>query len=148
MFEYRSVLDRPAFDPFRWEDVLRGFDRLTREFERGVPAEGRTAGTTDVIEEADKFVLRVDVPGLSEKDVHIDLHDGILTIAAERPVDAPEGYVARRRERAPFQLSRSFAVGDAIDPEKTTAEIRDGILTVSVGKAAAAQKKTITVKTA
>jgi HSP20 family molecular chaperone IbpA len=148
MFEYRSVLDRPAFDPFGWEDVVRGFDRLAREFDRGVPAEGRTPSSTSVVEEADKFVLRVDVPGLADKDVHVDLHDGILTITADRPVDAPAGYSARRRERAPFQLSRSYAVGDAIDPEKTTAEIRDGVLTVSVGKAPAAQKKTITVKTA
>jgi HSP20 family protein len=147
MFEYRSVLDRPTADPFGWDDLFRGFDRLAREFD-GSRVESRAASTPSVVEEGDKFLLRVDVPGLSEKDVHVDLHDGILTITAERPVEPPKGYSVRRRERAPFQLSRSYAVGDAIDPEKTTAEIKDGVLTVSVGKAPAAQKKTITVKSA
>jgi len=147
MFEYRSLLDRPTFavSPFAWDDVFTGFDRLLRDFYREDGGfETRPAANVD--EQDGKVTIRVDVPGLSEKDVRVDFHDGVLSIAATRAVQAPEGYEARSRERAPFQVSRSYSLGDGFDPEKTTAEIRDGVLTVTVARAAPPQKKSITIK--
>lgn len=141
MFEYRTVQTRPTFTPFAWDDL---FDQLARGVEPSPPAR---AGAS-FVEEGDKFVLSIDVPGLSEKDVAVELHDGILTVKGERAAVPPEGYSARRLERAPFRLSRSYSVGDVVDPEKASAEIRDGVLTVNIGKAQAAQKKIITVKAA
>ena len=146
MFAYRTLQPRPVFNPFPWDELFRGFDELARGAEPTSSAP--RLETKSFVEEDDKFVLRIDVPGLSEKDVTVELHDGVLTVAGERTVTPPEGYSARRRERGGFRVSRSYAVGEAADPDKTTAEIRDGVLTVSVGKAPAAQKKTITVKAA
>ena len=149
MFEYRSLLDRPTFgfSPLAWDDVFTGFDRLLRDLYREDGAfEARSVA--NVGEQDGKVTIRVDVPGLSEKDVRVDFHDGVLSISAARTVPAPEGYETRRRERAPFQVSRSYSLGEGFDPEKTTAELRDGVLTVTVARAPQAQKKSITIKAA
>jgi HSP20 family molecular chaperone IbpA len=148
MFEYRSLLDRPFTDPFGWDDVFRGFDRILRDADRdiGLASTGDAPARFD--EETDKFVLRVEVPGVAEKDVHVDFQDGVLTVSAERQVTEPEGFTPRRRERGSQKFSRSYALGERADAEKTTAELKDGVLTVSIGKAAVAQKKSIAVKAA
>jgi HSP20 family protein len=146
MFEYRGFLDRPARDTLGLDDVLRGFDQLFREFDRDVPLTSFGTVPAQLSEEDDRFVLKAEVPGISDKDVHVDLHDGALTITAERPVEVPAGYTARRRERSALKFSRTYILGDRVDPEKTTAEIKDGVLTVSLGKAANQKKKSIAVK--
>ena len=53
---------------------------------------------------------------------------------------------ARRRERSALQFSRSFLLGDQVDAEKTNAEIKDGVLTVNIGKSQAVQKRSIPIK--
>lgn len=146
MVAYRSALDRPLGDALGWDELFRGFDRLFREADRDLPLSSFGYAPSELSEEEKRFVLRVDVPGLTEKDVHVDFQDGALTVTAERSVEVPEGYAARRRERTPLKFSRSFVVGDQVDPEKTTAEIKDGVLTVSMEKSAAVLKKSIPVK--
>lgn len=144
---FRSLENRPVFDPWGAWDLFRSFDRLFQglDYDGGLRSFG-SAPSARIEDEGDKFVLRVDVPGVAEKDVHVDLHDGVLTVSAERTVSAPEKYEARRRERGNSSFSRSYVLGDKVDPEKTTAEIKDGILTVSIAKAPGVQKKTISVK--
>lgn len=60
----------------------------------------------------------------------------MLTLKGERKSEAPKGYAAHRRERAPVQFSRSFALPCKVDLEKTTALIKDGVLTVTMAKGA------------
>jgi HSP20 family protein len=146
MFEYRGVLDRPARDPLGWEGLFRGFDQMFREFERDLPLASFGSVPAEITEEPERFVLRVEVPGIPEKDVHVELHDGVLTVSAERAPDAPQGYALRRRERSALRFSRSYALGDHVDAEKTTAELKDGVLTVGLGKTTKVQKKSIPVK--
>jgi HSP20 family protein len=146
MFEYRGVLDRPARDPLGWEGLFRGFDQMFREFERELPLTSFGSVPAEITEEPERFVLRVEVPGIPEKDVHVELHDGVLTVSAERAPDAPQGYALRRRERSALRFSRSYALGDHVDAEKTTAELKDGVLTVGLGKTTKVQKKSIPVK--
>ena len=144
MFEYRSLFDRRA--PVGWEEVFRGFDQMLREFDRDLPLTSFGSAPAEFTEEGDRFVLKVEIPGVADKDVHVDMNQGVLTVSAERAVEAPEGYTARRRERSDVRFSRSYALGDRVDPELTTAELKDGVLTVSLTKSKRAQKKSITVK--
>lgn len=147
MSEYRSLLSRPFFDPVGPWDVFRTFDRFFQEFDRDEGLRSFGFAPSARLEDAgDHFVLRVDLPGVNEKDVHVDLHEGVLTVSAHRSVSPPEGYEARRRERGDAQFSRSYVLGDKVDPEKTTAELKDGVLTVTVAKSAGAQKRTIAIK--
>lgn len=149
MSEYRSLMNRPLFDPFGAWDMLRTFDRFFQEVDRdeGLRSFGY-APTARFEEEGERFVLRLDVPGVEEKDVHVDLHEGVLTVSAERSVSSLSGYEARRRERADTRFSRSYVLGERVDAEKTSAELKDGVLTVTVAKSPGAQKKTIAIKTA
>jgi HSP20 family protein len=146
MFEYRGVLDRPARDAFGWEGVFRGFDQLFREFERDSTLTSYGSVPAEITEENERFVLKLDVPGIPDKDVRVELHDGVLTVSAERAVEAPAGYKALRRERSALRFSRSYVFGDQVDGEKTTAELKDGVLTVGLGKTQKVQKKSIPVR--
>jgi HSP20 family protein len=151
MFEYRTAFDRPAFDPFRFDQFFRGFDQFFREAERqrNVSIDSFGYAPAELVEEDGRFVLTVEVPGLTENDVHIDVQGGSLTVTAERAVDVPEGYKPRRRERNSLKFSRNYLFGDdRIDAENTVAEIKDGILTVSIAKAQSAQKMAIPIKSA
>ena len=144
MFEYRSLFDRRA--PLGWEELFRGFDQVFREFDADLPLTSFGSAPAEFTEEDERFVLKVEVPGVPEKHVHVDLNQGVLTVSAERTLEAPAGYTARRRERSDVRFSRSYALGDRVDPELTTAELKDGMLTVSLAKSKKAQKKSITVK--
>lgn len=146
MFEYRGLLDRPSREALGWEGVFRGFDQLFRELERDVPLTSFGTVPAELTEEAERFVLNVEIPGIADKDVHVELHDGVLTVSAERTTDVPQGYKPLRRERTGMRFSRSYGFGDHVDPEKITAELKDGVLTVGLGKSQKGQKKSIPVR--
>ncbi|HEX3593983.1 MAG TPA: Hsp20/alpha crystallin family protein, partial [Polyangiaceae bacterium] len=146
MFEYnRGLLERPSRDAFGWEGVFRGFDQLFRELEGQPTLTSFGSVPAEVTEENERFLVKLEVPGLADKDIHIELHEGVLTISAERAVEVPAGYKAMRRERSALRFSRSYAFGDHVDTEKTTAELKDGVLTIGLGKSQKVQKKSIPV---
>jgi HSP20 family molecular chaperone IbpA len=92
------------------------------------------------------LVLTADVPGLAEKDLKLTVHQDVLTLSGERKSDAPEGYSTHRRERAPASFSRSFALPSKVDAEKTTAQLKNGVLTVTLSKVPEAQPRQIQVQ--
>ena len=72
----------------------------------------------DLVEEGERYVLRADLPGLSESDVNVELDDNVLTISGQRRSeheDRKDGYY--RIERASGSFSRSLTLPDGIDPE-------------------------------
>ena len=92
---------------------------------------------TDVREMDGSYELDVDLPGFKKDEVHVDLKNGYLTISAEKGLDKDESdkkgkYI--RQERYAGACSRSFYVGDAVEPEDVSAKFEDGILTISVPK--------------
>lgn len=101
----------------------------------------------NVFDDGDKLVLHADIPGVAAKDVELTLHDGVLTLKGERKVEAPAGYAARRQERPAFRFTRSIALPVKVDPEKTIATAKDGVLTITLGKVAAARPRQIAVRT-
>jgi HSP20 family protein len=89
----------------------------------------------DLVEEGDHFVLRADLPGVSQEDVKVELDDNVLTISGERKSEhegRKEGYY--RLERAAGRFSRSLTLPDGIDPESIQAQFENGVLTVRVPK--------------
>ena len=81
------------------------------------------------------LVLKVELPGLSEKDIQLSIHQDSLTLSGERKVDAPEGYLVHRQERTPLKFARSLTLPCKVDAEKGTATLKDGVLTVTFAKA-------------
>ena len=89
----------------------------------------------DLLETDDQFVLRADLPGMSEDDVKIEVEDGTLTISGERKAEhetKQEGYY--RVERAYGTFSRSLTLPRGVDPAAVTANFDRGVLEVRIPK--------------
>ena len=96
---------------------------------------GKNLMKTDVRETDSTYELDVDLPGFKKDEIQLKLEDGYLTISAAKGVDKDQQddqgrYI--RRERYAGQCSRSFYVGDAVEPEDVSARFEDGILRISL----------------
>ena len=99
----------------------------------------RAVMKTDVRETESGYELDIDLPGFKKDEVKLDLKDGYLTISAAKGLDRDEKdkqgrYI--RQERYAGQCSRSFYVGDSIQPADVHAKFEDGILKLTLPKAA------------
>ncbi len=83
---------------------------------------------------------------VTEQNLQLSIHDEVLTLAGERLPKVPSGYQAERQERERIKFSRSFALPTRVDPEKTTAELKYGVLTVTLPMHEAAKPRAITVR--
>lgn len=129
----------------RWEP-LRELNSLQSEMNRlfntVFDSPGGNGGTMrrwmpamDLLEDGDHFVLRADLPGMSEEDVAIELEDSTLTISGERKTEHSAeqgGYY--RVERASGAFSRSLTLPKGVDPEAVTARFDRGVLEVRIPK--------------
>ena len=101
----------------------------------GTSAPRRWTPAMDLLETEDEFVLRADLPGLSESDVSIELEDNVLTVSGERKAeheDKREGFY--RMERSYGAFSRSLTLPKGVDPEAVTAAFDRGVLEVRIPK--------------
>ena len=145
----------------RWNDFDRSFsfldefqrrmNHLFNEFEGGrwpVSSDWRTTTwpQTNLYDNGNQLVLFSEVPGLSEKDIQITGNQDMITISGERKLDVPEGYSVHRQERGSIKFSRSFTFPCKVEMEKTSATVKNGILTITMTKAIEAQPRQITVK--
>ena len=100
----------------------------------------------DLVENDGEFVLRADLPGLSENDVNIELEDNVLTISGERKAeheDRREGYY--RVERAFGKFSRSLTLPEGVDPEAVQASFDRGVLEVRIPKPEQRKPRKVTI---
>jgi len=148
---------RREFGPF--ETLQREVDRVFDEFTRGLPgfalpASG-SAGMPDLtprmdVTESDKdYEVTAELPGLEEKDVQVNVADGVLTIRGEKKAEKEEkdkNYHLVERSYGSF--SRALELPEGVNPDAIKASIANGVLTVTVPKPAPAQVKTIDVKSA
>jgi len=89
----------------------------------------------DIKEEADRFLLFADIPGVDPKDIEVQMDKGLLTIKGERrveKVDESERYSRVERRHGVFH--RRFALPDSADPDGITASGHNGVLTISIPK--------------
>jgi HSP20 family protein len=129
----------------RWEP-LRELSSLQNEMNRlfsaafDAPAGGnggarRWTPAMDLVETDEHFVLRADLPGMSESDVNIELEDNVLTVSGERKAEheeKSEGFY--RVERSFGSFARSLTLPKGVDPEAVTAAFEKGVLEVRVPK--------------
>ena len=130
----------------RWEP-LRELTTLQNEMNRlfntafDTPTGGnggalrRWMPAMDLVETADHFVLRADLPGMTEKDVNIEIEERVLTVSGERKSEhetTKEGY--HRVERAFGKFARSLTLPEGIDPEAVSASFANGVLEVRIPK--------------
>jgi HSP20 family protein len=127
-------------------DQLRNeLDRLLFDFERSAP-EARTFPNVRLQDNGQAFVVTAELVGLGPKDVEITATGSTLTLKGERKVTPPEGYTVHRNERSAYRFARTFELPAKIDADNVQASLENGVLTVTLPKAAEARPKQITVK--
>ncbi len=90
----------------------------------------------DLYETADRFVLSIELPGLTRDQIKIELQQDILTVRGDRAVQHEEGAEFHRVERGHGPFARSFSLPNPADADRVQAEFRDGVLTVAIPKLA------------
>jgi HSP20 family protein len=120
------------WDPLR--DLLALHEQLGHLV--GADAPGWTP-PVDLYETAGEFVLTAELPGLSRDHIEIHAEDGRITIRGERAADAGRDIPCEqyhRVERGHGRFSRAFSLPEPIDVDGITADLKDGVLTVTIPK--------------
>ena len=87
---------------------------------------------TNIEELESEYIVTVEVPGVSKKEITIDYEDGYLTISVEKKEDnSNKNYI--RKEITDASFSRSFYLED-VNEDKIKAKLEDGILTIKIEK--------------
>jgi HSP20 family protein len=144
-----NIMAITRWDPFREVASLQNrVNSLFRDF-----TEGESSMTTasfvpavDVYEDAQKVVLKLEVPGIEEKDLDVRVENNTLTIKGERKFDKEEKEENFHRiERRYGSFVRSFSVPQTVDTEGVTANYDAGVLTVTLAKKAEAKPKQVKI---
>ena len=99
----------------------------------------------DIYETDNGITLLADMPGVKGDNLEIDLRDGVLTLRGNVKLSARESESDVRREYNPGSYFRQFSLSDAIDQAKIEAKLKNGVLTLELPKAEAAQPRQIPV---
>ena len=136
-------------------DPVSGLLSLQRELERafenpfgldlGVSGRG-VFPLVNIFSEPDGYIVRLEIPGVSPEDLHIETQGRTLTIKGNRERCGPEGAGFHRRERDSGEFSRSLQLPDSLDLMRGEASHKNGILTIRVPKREEAKPRQITVK--
>jgi HSP20 family protein len=128
-------------------DLRREMERVFLDFQRDFGADERSSAPRVSLSENERALeVRAVLPGFSEKDVDLSVTANSLTLRARRETNVPEGYTAHRQERPALEFVRSYELPTKVNPEQVEAKLKNGILTVTLAKAAEVQPKRIAVK--
>jgi HSP20 family protein len=101
----------------------------------------------DIAEQEDASVVVAELPGVKREDIKITLHDGMLTLAAERKQTAlPENAQWIRNEIPAGRVTRTVTLPHDVEADRVSAELTNGILRIVLPKAASARPKEIQVQ--
>jgi HSP20 family protein len=145
-----TVLTR--WEPFRDLGTLQ--DRMNRLFRESYRSEGGEESLTtssfappvDVYEDEHNITLKIEVPGIDEKDIDVRIENNILTVHGERKFEKEEKEENYRRvERQYGSFTRSFTLPTTLDSEQISADYEKGVLKIKLAKKAEAKPKQIKV---
>jgi HSP20 family protein len=145
-----TVLTR--WEPFREFATLQ--DRINRVFRDSYSGSDRDESLTtssfapavDVYEDEHKVTLKIEVPGIDEKDIDVRVENNTLTVHGERKIEKEEKEENYRRvERQYGSFTRTFTLPQTVDTDKVSANYDKGVLNVTLPKKAEAKPKQIKV---
>jgi HSP20 family molecular chaperone IbpA len=106
------------------------------------------APRVDIYETKDNIVLIADMPGIDEKSVDITLEKNVLTIAGDVGQANNKGYTLSYAEYETGDYQRAFTISDEVDRDNIYAEVKNGVLKITLHKAEKAKVKKIAIKAA
>jgi HSP20 family protein len=145
-----TVLTR--WEPFRELSTLQ--DRINRAFRESYAGRDRDDSLTtssfapavDVYEDEHKVTLKIEVPGIDEKDIDVQVENNTLTVHGERKIEKEEKEENYRRvERQYGSFTRTFTLPTTVDTESVSATYDKGVLKIALPKKAEAKPKQIKV---
>ena len=150
LMRLRSLLPQTRSVPERLTGFRGEMDRLFDDFFRGidVPGFGEASGflspAIDVAETERGLEVTAELPGIDKKDIEVDIHDGLLTIKAERQqetekTDDKKAY--RLTERSYGTFLRRFSLPFEVDDTKVEATFTDGVLKLDIPRAPESERK-------
>jgi HSP20 family protein len=125
---------------FDWDGVLDNFFSDTPVWNARTPA-------VDVRESEDEYLMEAELPGLTEKDIELNVEDNILTLSSKKEESKEEeknGYLIR--ERCNSEFARTFVLPKDVDRDKIKAEFKNGLLVVRIPKKPEAKPRRIDLK--
>jgi HSP20 family protein len=134
----------PAWDAFRMMDALLGWDSL-REGLR-TSHQSTFSPTFDVEELKDAYLVKADLPGLTEADIDVTVMSNALTISGKREAEQErEGQRYYAVERAYGAFSRTFSLPDGANLDDLSATLNNGVLTLHIPKRPEVQPRKISL---
>ena len=125
-------------------DPLRDLRAWQERLERLSAQHGTAwAPPIDVYETEDRYVVTAEVPGLSREQIDLAVHDSRLTIRGIRSAGIGENAARHfhQVERGHGSFERTFRFADPVDQERISADLRDGVLTITLPKAASPPRR-------
>ena len=143
------------WEPFRELSTMQDrINRMNRLFRESYSAEGPEEALTttsfappvDIYEDEHSIQLKLEVPGIGQKDLDVKVENNVLTVSGERKFEKEEKEENFRRvERRYGSFTRSFTLPNTVNPEDVSAYYNDGVLKIRLGKRAEAKPKQIKV---
>jgi len=118
---------------------------LERKQEKTVPAR-HFVPNADIFETGDALTVVMEVPGVEKKDLDVSLEDGVLRVEARIDFKKYDGFEPLYTEYNIGHYSRAFALSDKIDPAGISAELSDGVLTLTLKKVKEAAARRIEIR--
>lgn len=146
MTRYNWAVTPAGRDQFR--HVFEVINRLagTDDGDQSDVVTSQWAPRVDIREEADRFLILADIPGVDPKDIEVSMDKGILTIKGERSASAvQDGERYTRMERSHGLFHRRFALPDSADADGIKASGRHGVLEISIPRRAESTPRRIAI---
>jgi HSP20 family protein len=143
----------PPANPFEEFDRLQSEMGRLFSFVNFPDGEGLFDGTSsppiDVLETQDDYVVIADLPGLEQKDIELSIASNVLSMSGEKKQKADDDKRRFFREESwTGNFRRTISLPNTVDPEKVSAELKDGVLCVKIGKKAEVKPRQIAVNVA
>ena len=127
-------------------------NRFHRQLDQSFETAARDASWTpsvDVHEEAQRFIVSADLPGVKPGDIEVTADKGVLTLRGERQVEqrGVEGHYSRV-ERVSGKFVRTFSLPENVQTDAIKAQFKDGVLELTIPKIAKAEPRRIEVQAA
>ena len=128
----------------RW-DPIRDLLAIQQRLDRFAPGPAGWVPPVDLHETASEYVITAELPGVRRDDLHIDARDGDITLSGMRRERAMPCEQYHQVERGQGSFNRTFRLPEPISAEDITAELHDGVLTVTCPKAGDAGTRRVRV---
>jgi HSP20 family protein len=137
-----------GWDPFQIMREMLGWDPL-RETQGWHQGDQRYAFVPafEILERKDGYVFKADMPGIREEDLDINLTENRLTVSGKRESEysPDDGATYFARERSYGAFTRAFTLPEGVDGDKVQAELKHGVLTLTIPKKPEVQPKRIQI---